>query len=236
VDNEGHVRNLCLPREAQLSAFFNPNLLGGVEVVRGEALSVSQGEDGKCVSNRVLFQAIPYYAWDNRQPGEMVLWLPEKPELAEIPGEDGVLVDGVRIRASHVNPTDTLTGLLKQGVPQSSNDHSIPRMTWWDHKGSSEWISYRFPKAREVSSVAVYWFDDTGRGACRVPAEWKLLWRDGKEWKPVQRTEGAHYGTALDQFNKVTFEPVKTHELKLEVKLKPGYSGGVLRWRVSPVK
>jgi len=22
---------------------------------------------------------VPYFAWDNRQPGEMVVWLPEEP-------------------------------------------------------------------------------------------------------------------------------------------------------------
>ena len=61
-------------------------------------------------------------------------------------------------------------------------------MTWWDHKGTTEWLSYRFPKARKIDGCAVYWFDDTGVGACRVPAEWRLLWRDGDEWKPVKLT------------------------------------------------
>jgi hypothetical protein len=83
-----------------------------------------------------------------------------------------------------------------------------------------------------VSEIAVYWFDDTGRGSCRVPASWRLLWRDGKEWRPVKLTGQSRYGTALDCFNKVTFEPVTTPELKLEVKLKAGFSGGILEWTV----
>jgi hypothetical protein len=37
---------------------------------------------------------------------------------------------------------------------------------------------------------------------------------------------------ALDQFNKIAFEPIRTRELKLEVKLRPGFSGGVLKWTV----
>jgi hypothetical protein len=162
----------------------------------------------------------------------MVVWLPEKVELGEIPGEDGVVSGGVRIRASHVNPTDTLTALNDGKLPKSSGDHGIPRMTWWDHRGTIEWVSYRFPKARKLSSAAVYWFDDTGRGACRVPASWRLLWRDGKTWKPCKLTGKSKYGTTLNQFNKVTFEPVTTGELKLEVKLKPGFSGGILEWQV----
>jgi hypothetical protein len=109
-------------------------------------------------------------------------------------------------------------------------------MTWWDHKGGTEWVAYRFPRAREVSSSAVYWFDDTGVGACRVPAEWRLLWRDGGDWKPVKLTGDSAYGTALDRFNKVSFEPVTARDLKLEVKLRPSFSGGVLEWTVGETK
>jgi len=30
-----------------------------------------------------------------------------------------------------------------------------------------------------VKACEVYWFDDTGRGQCRVPESWKLLYCDG---------------------------------------------------------
>jgi hypothetical protein len=195
---------------------------------------VSRGEDEKLRTKTVKFTAVPYYAWANRALGEMVIWLAERPEVAEVPGEDGVRVGGVHIRASHVNPTDTLAALNDGKVPKSSDDHAIRRMTWWDHRGTTEWVAYRFPKARELSSASVYWFDDTGMGACRVPAEWRLLWLDGGEWRPVTLTGGSGYGTALDRFNTVNFELVVTRELRLEAKLKPGFSGGVLKWTVGP--
>ncbi|HEV3117554.1 MAG TPA: hypothetical protein VGY58_10895, partial [Gemmataceae bacterium] len=102
----------------------------------------------------------------------------------------------------------------------------------WDHKESTEWVSYRFAKEQELGTADVYWFDDTGRGGCRVPAEWRLFWQDGKEWKPVKLVGGTTYGLHLDQFNKVTFEPVKTREVKIEVKLKENFSGGILKWHV----
>jgi DUF1680 family protein len=233
VDNEGRVRNLCLPPDAKLTAAFEKNLLRGVVVVRGEALSVTRDRDDRLATRRVPFQAVPYSTWDNRKPGEMVVWLPETPDLAEVPGEDGVVSNGVRVRASHCWPNDTLTALNDGLLPKSSNDHDIPRMTWWDHRGTDEWVSYRFPKPREVSTCAVYWFDDTGVGSCRLPAEWRLLWRDGAAWKPVKLTRGSSYGTAAHRFNRVTFEPVTARELKLEVKLKPGFSGGILEWSLA---
>ena len=192
VDNDGQVRNLVLPPDAKLTASFDKDLLGGVAVVKGEAQAVtSLDEDGKPVVKRTSFVAVPYYAWDNRKPGPMVVWLPEKPELAELPGGQGVLSNGVRVRASHVFANDTLAAVNDGVAPKNSNDQSIPRHTWWDHKGTEEWLSYRFPKARKIDGCAVYWFDDTGVGECRVPAEWRLLWRDGDEWKPVQLTGDA---------------------------------------------
>jgi DUF1680 family protein len=236
VDNKGPVRNFCLPKENKLTATIDKDLLGGVAVVRGQALSVTRGADEKLVTRPVPFQAVPYYAWNNRQAGPMVVWLPEEPELAEIPGEDGIVSGGVRVRASHVNPTDTLAALNDGVLPKASNDHSIPRMTWWDHKGSTEWVSYRFSKPREIAGSAVYWFDDTGVGACRVPAEWRLLWRNGDEWKQVKLAAGASYSTARDQFNRVAFEPVTTRELKLEVKLRAGFSGGILEWSLADTR
>jgi DUF1680 family protein len=231
VDNRDGVRHLCLPKGTKLSAKFDKELLGGVTVVCGEVLAVSRPGE-KLETKPVKFKAVPYFAWDNRAAGPMIVWLAEEPERAEVAGEDGILIDGVRIRASHLNPTDTLETLSDGGVPKSSKDHSIRRMTWWDHKGSTEWVSYRTAKPRTLSSASVYWFDDTGIGGCRVPAEWRLLWRDGSEWKPVKLLPGESHGTALDRFNAVKFEPVTTAELRLEVKLQPNFSGGVLKWRV----
>jgi DUF1680 family protein len=86
VDNSGHVRNLCLLKEEKLTAHFEKDLLGGVAVVRGQALFVSRGKDGSLSTHPVQFQAVPYATWDNRQPGEMVVWLPESPDPAEVPG------------------------------------------------------------------------------------------------------------------------------------------------------
>jgi hypothetical protein len=236
VDNDGTVRNLVLPKESKLTATFEKDLLGGVVVIRGDAQAVSLDDANKRVTKAATFQAVPYSTWDNRKPGSMIVWLAEQPEVVELPADLGVLSKGVRIRASHVNPTDTLVALNDESVPKDSNDHSIPRMSWWDHKGSTEWVSYRFSKTRPVSECAVYWFDDTGVGRCRVPAEWRLLWLDGNDWKPVKLTGESAYATALDKWNKITFEAVTTREVKLEVKLKKDFSGGILKWTVPEPK
>jgi hypothetical protein len=40
------------------------------------------------------------------------------------------------------------------------------------------------------------------------------------------------YGVAKDKFNAVTFKPVTTTGLRLEVQLQPKVSGGILEWRM----
>ncbi|MGH7170013.1 MAG: glycoside hydrolase family 127 protein, partial [Gemmataceae bacterium] len=160
VDNGGKVRNLCLPKEAKLSAKRDKNLLGGVVVLRGKALAVSR-PDEKLEIKKIAFKAVPYFAWDNRQSGQMIVWIAEEPERAELPPEDGVIVEGVRIRASYLNPADTLDTLTEGSLPKASKDQSIRRITWWDHRGSVEWLSYRTSEPRKLSSASVYWFDDT---------------------------------------------------------------------------
>jgi DUF1680 family protein len=238
VDNEGQVRNLVLPREAKLEATFEPNLLGGVVVVRGDAVRVGgEAPDDAAAANarplnKVKFQAVPYYAWDNRAPGQMVVWLPESPELAEVPGQTGELVDGIRVSASHCWANDTVKALADGNLPSSSGDHNVARMTWWDHRGTTEWVAYRFDRPRTLDSAAVYWFDDAGRGQCRVPKSWRLLCLNGDKWKSVELRSGQAYKTALDEFNRVEFLPVTTRAIKLETTLKPDFSGGILEWQV----
>jgi len=131
--------------------------------------------------------------------------------------------------ASHVH--DSYEALRDGIVPRNSNDHDIPRFTWWDHKGTTEWVQYDFDAPRTLRESEVYWFDDTGQGQCRVPASWRLLVPAGERaWRPV---EGASaYGVERDRFNRVTFTPVAVKSIRLEVKLRPDVSGGILEWRV----
>lgn len=132
--------------------------------------------------------------------------------------------------ASHCYENDSLDALSDGLEPASSNDHSIPRFTWWPRRGSAEWVQYDFTRPHKVSRVAVYWFDDSGVGSCRVPQAWRLLYRSGDDWKPVEGEDG--FGVNKDAWNRVRFPAIETTALKLEVQLQPGFSGGILEWRV----
>jgi hypothetical protein len=135
------------------------------------------------------------------------------------------------VSASHCCPTDTVEALIDGLEPMNSNDHSIPRFTWWDHRGTTEWVQYDFGKKRKVSSVEVYWFDDTGAGSCRVPQSWHVLFQEGNLWTPV--VNESPYTVARDTYNRVAFKPVATTGLRIEVKLQPDFSGGILELKAA---
>ena len=227
ADNTGAVRNLILPRDAQLTPEFRPDLLGGVAVVKGKGLARVSKDETKPVD----FTAIPYYAWDNREAGQMVVWLPEEPALAELPIQKTIASQSTPT-ASHTWHLDTREALNDQLEPADSNDHAIPRFTWWDKHGTTEWVQYTFASPTKVSSVEVYWFDDAeSNGGCRRPRSWRLLYKDGDTWKPVAAK--SDYTTHLDEYNKVEFDPIETDAIRLEATLQPSFSSGILEWRVN---
>jgi len=135
------------------------------------------------------------------------------------------------VSASHVFSGDTAAAMIDGWEPKKSADTSLPRFTWWDRKGSEEWVQHEFETPRKVSAAKVYWFDDGPlNGGCRVPQSWKLLYRDAAgKWQPVQ-AKGS-YGVEPDKYNTVSFEPVETTAVRLQVQLRPKYSSGILEWR-----
>jgi len=84
VDNGANLNDITLPRDGLLKVEFDESLLGGVVVITGEArrrdLSRWEGrlyQPACSASKTVPLKAIPYYAWANRAPGEMLVWIRE---------------------------------------------------------------------------------------------------------------------------------------------------------------
>ncbi len=242
IDNPDGVRNIILARDPKFQTEYRPDLLGGVTVIN-------------CLdrTGRQL-TAVPYYAWDHREPGSMVVWVRQdgKSRTPDVddpswegklyrsldpatlgPSTELTIAEASAASASHVYGRDAMSALNDLLEPSDSCDHTIPRFTWWDHRGTQEWVEYQFDQVRKVSAVEVYWFDD-GRiqRHCRVPKSWKLLYREGDAWKPV--TGASEFGTQPDKYNRVTFDPVETTALRIEVQLDPEgpWSGGILEWKV----
>ena len=230
ADNGKDLGHFFLPQDAALATEHKADLLGGVTVIKGKA-QVRQAEGE--AARQADFTAVPYYAWDHREPGPMAVWIAEKPETADARPQP-TIAGTSKVTASYVWKADTADAINDQREPKNSADQTIPRLTWWDHLGTKEWVQYDFAKPTKVASVEVYWFDDTGKGSCRTPKSWTLLANVGGQWKPV---EGASpCGVEKDKFNKVTFAPVEAAGLRIEVELQPKFSGGILEWKVGGEK
>lgn len=81
-----------------------------------------------------------------------------------------------------------------------------------------------------VPEVAVYRFDDTGLGECRIPESWKIFYRAAGGWKTVENPDG--YRVEKDKYNRIRFDPVRTGAMRIELKLQKDYSAGIFEWKV----
>ena len=82
ADNSLPLNKLSLPPQAEFESQFEPALLGGVTVIKGQAYTPDTADWAQTLyrttpprQNKTPFMAIPYYAWDQRAPGEMRVWL-----------------------------------------------------------------------------------------------------------------------------------------------------------------
>ncbi|MFS0637705.1 beta-L-arabinofuranosidase domain-containing protein [Mesobacillus foraminis] len=84
ADNGENLHGILLPRNAELKAEYIAELLDGVVVITGEAERIVQDNWSSLYrpveeqTRQVQIKAVPYYAWCNREPGEMIVWVNEK--------------------------------------------------------------------------------------------------------------------------------------------------------------
>jgi DUF1680 family protein len=231
-DQPADLSSLYLPRDAELKAEEHKDLLGGIVVVKGLAKSTPELEWTKALyqavapARQVAIQAIPYYAWDNRKSGPMKVWMPMTPRVPAAGGLETQAKVSMSFAGGNSQPWGVNDGL----EPTSSGQQPAALCHWWPHSGSKEWVQYTWPKPVTLKAASVYWFDDTGRGACRLPASWQIEYRDGATWKPVAALKD--YPVAKDSWCAVEFAPVNTAAVRLAVQLQNRWAAGVHEWKV----
>lgn len=85
VDNRGSPDLLALPRAAQLTAVYEPDLLGGVATILagGKRVIEASAQNYSTAPSDLQsapIKAIPYFAWDNRDSGDMLVWMHDLPD------------------------------------------------------------------------------------------------------------------------------------------------------------
>jgi uncharacterized protein len=228
-----HARNILLRDDQPLESEWRPNLLKGVEVIQGKVTAFRYDAAHKLQRSEEAFTAIPYYAWANRGSGPMEVWIADRESAVHptpypsIASQAKVTTSGSTMAENGVRDPKLVAD---QEEPASSSDTSS-FYDWLPKRGTQEWIQYDFAKPTTVSSVDVYWFQESGNRTIKVPANWRLLYKDGSSWKPVETADS--YGTEVDRYNHVTIRAVKTNGLRLELQLQPNKSAGIAEWKVN---
>lgn len=260
ADNPGGVGGLLLPVSAMIRSSDGPNGVPTLSIdgLRIEAGAAGQEDDADAGLYRAaptllpqVFTMTPYFMWANRGSGSMAVWMPETTSVMDPPP-----LRGVKASASFVGHGDGPGAFFDRLEPSSSGDHTIPRFTFWDRKGGvesaaagesgsrgggEEWIAVEFDQPRMVSRTAIYWFDDTGVGECRVPKRARVEVLVDDAWKPVSGAPGGtggadatpppdEIGVRKDTFNTLRFAPVTTKGLRIVLTMQEKFSTGALEW------
>ncbi len=204
------ILSLVLPENTSLSSDYKPELLGGVNIISGEAEGARRVQNSEEIETYPRkFTAIPYYAWSHRGRGEMAVWIPTNKETTHVKPLPTIASES-KVEASLNLPT--IKGINDQRLPKSSADKSNTLYHWWPKTGEKEWIVYHFKKPETVSETEVYWLKDIPNGGCDLPESWKLYYKTGKKWTEVKGE--TPYPITEDQLNKFAFEPVTTRCIK----------------------
>ncbi|RPI26564.1 MAG: glycoside hydrolase family 127 protein [Acidobacteria bacterium] len=233
VDQTAALGSVYLPENTEFN-FVKENgaALGPMVAITGSGRLAAE-QDWKrrlyqpvAASQSVALKAIPYYLWDNRAAGPMKVWMPVAPPTPVIQGLESRAEVTVSFASNNSRPAGINDGL----EPKSSSEQPPALCHWWPHKGGEEWVQYSWKQPVRTGAAKVYWFDDTGRGGCRLPAEWRLEYQDQGQWKPVAVTR--KYPISRDQWCEIGFEPVSTTSMRLVVKLPPDFASGVHEWKI----
>jgi DUF1680 family protein len=240
VDNgDVDLDRVFVPLTTELDASFATDVLGGVVVVKTTGAVAPEELDwsGRLYQalpaiESVGLTAIPYYAWDNRRPGAMRVWLPAAPVASRVGGPEV----RAKVTLSFANGNAQPSGVNDGEEPSNSAQQPQKLAHWWPHQGTTESITYTWAKPVKVGGSQVYWFDDSSRGGgCKLPASWTIEYRDDSgAWKPVEAK--SDYPVVKDRWCPAKFEPMTTTGLRVVAKLQPDWAAGIHEWKVEAVE
>ncbi len=85
ADNGSNLRDITIAADAGINARFEEHLLGGVVVLESEGWRTDPSTVGDSLYTTNPYgrvpapiKAVPYFAWANREPGEMLVWIRER--------------------------------------------------------------------------------------------------------------------------------------------------------------
>ncbi|WP_277465436.1 beta-L-arabinofuranosidase domain-containing protein [Parabacteroides sp. PF5-6] len=224
IDNEDRLPNVFITNTSRSADYstYTDGLMQGIPQVKIPAY-----EKTTAGNKEIRLTLLPYYAWDNRGDGSMMVWFPESDQTQAYVDRHLQLHGKYKaLEASHTYSGDNLVAVADNKVPASSSDRSAYRWTSWGEQGKEQWITVTLDKPTDIQSVSVYWYDDNG--GTQVPREWSLEYDADGQWEtfPLYLTDA--YNLFKDQFNMVhPGRQVVTDKIKIRMKPQPEKAVGV---------
>ncbi|MFT4203021.1 MAG: glycoside hydrolase family 127 protein [Chitinophagaceae bacterium] len=223
------VMNIVVDTATQFTNTYKADKLNGILELQGKGYVVARKANSTELEKTDKdIIAIPYYAWDNRGPGEMEVWIPYSASKAK-PKAAPTIASKSKVSGSDVGNL-MLKALNDQYDPQDSHDNSVNYLHWWPKQDKQEWLQYDFDQSYTVSESQVYWYDDKPWGGCALPVSWHIEYLKDGQWHPVQNL--SPYSITKNAYDVAQFEPVTTTALRLVVQLPKDASSGVHEWKV----
>lgn len=175
---------------------------------------------------------LPYFAWNNRGEGSMMVWFPEKENVQ--PYIDMQLMTHGKFKnleASFTNNNDVLSAIADNQVPETSADNQMYRWTSRGEDGKPQWITVTLEKPTDIQSVSVFWYDNNRN--VKVPQSWSLEYWDKEKWNnyPVYITD--NYNIFKDQFNMVhPGQTIITDKIRLNITPQPESAAGIFEIKI----
>lgn len=233
IDNNEILPNVFVPETNNPNniSTYTDSIMNGIPKVE-----ISAWEKTSSGSKEVNLTLLPYYAWNNRDNGSMMVWFPENDDIQPYV-DHKLLTQGKydKLEASYTNNSDNLVAIADNEIPTSSSDEEVQRWTSWGELGKEQWITISLEKPTDIQSISVYWFDDN-KGV-RIPQEWSIEYETNGGWKtfPLYVTDA--YNVFKDQFNMVhPGKQVVADKIKLLMKPQPDHAVGILEVNIEEIK
>ena len=125
---------------------------------------------------------------------------------------------------SYVSPWETIAALNDNYTPAHSNDKSHGAYGNWDSPNTTQWVQYDWSQTYKVTSVEVYWFNDSG-GVLTPTTAYVDYW-NGSAWVRI-----GNVPLQTNAFNVVPVASIDMSRIRVSM-LNTTQSTGLLEWRV----
>lgn len=233
IDNSDVLPNVFIPdtKTKAQTGVFSDGLLTGIPY-----MTIPAREKLKESAKNMHLTLLPYFAWNNRGDGSMMVWFPLSDNVQPY-FDRHIMTHGKfkQLEASHTNAGDNLAAVGDNQVPHKSSDSQYYRWTSWNKKGETQWIRITLDKPTDIQSISVFWYDDDRN--VKVPQGWSLEYWDNNKWNQFPLYITDNYHVFKDQFNMVhPGQPVVTDQVRLQITPQPDACVGVLEINIEDNK